>query len=93
MPEQLTRAKKAERVASMLEVGERMQREYLASFLGRELSVLVEEEITVDGEKYQAGFSRNYLKCLIHTNETLINKIVTFIPKETGTISGEHVLK
>ena len=93
MPEQLTRAKKAERVASMLEAGERMQREYLASFLGKELSVLVEEEITVDGEKYQAGFSRNYLKCLIHTNETLINKIVTFIPKETGTISGEQVLK
>lgn len=93
MQDQLTRAVKAQRAAAMMGVGEKMQKEYLSSFLGKELSVLVEEEITTDGETYQVGFSRNYIKCAIHTNETLINKIVIFVPKEIGLLQGEMILK
>ena len=92
MPGQLTRAEKAKRTASMMALGEKMQREYLSSFIGKELSVLVEEEITIDGNICQVGFSRNYIKCAIHTNETLINKIVTFVPKEVRTLLGELIL-
>lgn len=93
MQDQLTRAVKAQRAAAMMGVGEKMQKEYLSSFLGKELSVLVEEEITTDGETYQVGFSRNYIKCAIHTNETLINKIVIFVPEEIGLLQGEMILK
>ena len=92
MPDQLTRSQKEERVASMMDLTRRMQKDYLQSFVGKELSVLVEEEITWEGGSYQVGFSRNYLKCLIHTDEKLINKIVTFVPDEVLEINGEPVL-
>ena len=92
MPDQLTRSQKEARVTSMMELTRKLQNAYLASFLGKELSVLVEEEIVVDGTLYQVGFSRNYLKCAILTNEKLINKIVTFVPEEICEISGEPVL-
>ena len=92
MPDQLTRSQKEARVTSMMELTRKLQNAYLRSFLGKELSVLVEEEIVVEGNRYQVGFSRNYLKCAIHTNEKLINKIVTFVPEEICEISGEPVL-
>ena len=92
MPDQLTRSQKEARVTSMMELTRKLQNAYLRSFLGKELSVLVEEEIVVEGNLYQVGFSRNYLKCAIHTNEKLINKIVTFVPEEICEISGEPVL-
>ena len=92
MPDQLTRSQKEARVTSMMELTRKLQNAYLRSFLGKELSVLVEEEIVVDDNLYQVGFSRNYLKCAIHTNEKLINKIVTFVPEEICEISGEPVV-
>ncbi|MBO4835065.1 MAG: tRNA (N(6)-L-threonylcarbamoyladenosine(37)-C(2))-methylthiotransferase MtaB [Lachnospiraceae bacterium] len=92
MPDQLTRSQKEERVASMMELTKKMQQGYLRSFLGKELSVLVEEEILWKDERYQVGFSRNYLKCAIPTKEKLINKIVTFVPEEICEINGEPVL-
>ena len=93
MPDQLTRVEKEMRVASMMALGEKMQKEYLTSFIGKELTVLVEEEAMIGEEVYQIGFSQNYLKCAIHTTEKLINKIVTFIPKEAETWNGELILK
>lgn len=93
MPDQLTRAEKGNRVTAMMDLGETLQRAYLTSFIGKELSVLIEEEVQQEGTTYQVGYSQNYLKCAIETQETLINKIVTFVPKEAGTLQGELVLK
>ena len=93
MPDQLTRAEKGNRVSLMMALGENMQKAYLTSFIGKELSVLVEEEVQVEGKEYQVGYSRNYLKCAIETKENLINKIVTFVPKEAGNLQGELILK
>ncbi len=93
MPDQLTRAEKETRVASMIALGEKMQEEYLKSFIGKELEVLVEEEIAFGDKAYQIGFSRNYLKCAIHTKDKLINKIVTFVPEKADLLNGELILK
>lgn len=93
MPYQLTRAEKSERVSSMMELGKKMQQEYLTSFIGKPLHVLIEEEVTLKGEIYQVGFSENYLKCAISSKDKLINKIVTFVPKEAGVLNGELILK
>ncbi len=93
MTDQLTRAEKENRVASMMALGGKMQKEYLTSFIGKELAVLVEEEATLDEDVYQIGFSQNYLKCAIHTKEKLINKIVTFVPKKAEMWNGELILK
>ena len=93
MPDQLTRQQKAQKVDIMMKLTRRMQMDYLRSFLGKELSVLVEEEVREKEKCYQTGFSRNYLKCAINTNEKLINKIVTFVAEEIGEINGEPVLK
>lgn len=93
MPYQLTRAEKSERVSSMMELGKKMQQEYLTSFIGKPLHVLIEEKVTLKGEIYQVGFSENYLKCAISSKDKLINKIVTFVPKEAGVLNGELILK
>ncbi len=48
------------------ELGERKKREYLASFVGREVDVLIEEQTTSRGQTAScSGYTRNYLRVQI----------------------------
>lgn len=73
MKDQVPESVKAERSQKMLELGKRKQDAYEKQFLGKEVEVLVEEHVTIDGQEYQAGHTREYLKIALDTEENLQN--------------------
>lgn len=75
MKDQVPEYVKAERSRKMLELGKRKQDVYEKHFLGKEVEVLVEERVTIDGQEYQAGHTREYLKIALDTEENLQNRV------------------
>lgn len=65
VPEQV----KAERSDVLLELTERMSREYRESFLGCEKEVLMEEKVTVEGVDYLVGHTKEYVKAAVYWDE------------------------
>lgn len=61
VPEQI----KTERSHILLELDDRRRREYMESFLGEEKEVLLEEQVTVNGQSFWSGHTREYLKVLL----------------------------
>lgn len=79
MLEQVDENIKNERSAKLLSITKKQSENYLNSQIGKELEILVEEEIQIDGTKYFVGHSKEYVKTLIKSDENLENKIVTCI--------------
>lgn len=48
---------------------------YKKSFMGREASVLFEEQINIDGTIYRTGYTREYIKVAVVSDADLRNKI------------------
>ncbi|MBQ0001012.1 MAG: tRNA (N(6)-L-threonylcarbamoyladenosine(37)-C(2))-methylthiotransferase MtaB [Clostridiales bacterium] len=90
MEGQLTEAVKSDRSDRMLELHEQRAAEYETSLFGKELEVLIEEELEQNGKTYFIGHSKEYLKVAIEKTENLkVNDIVTV--KSNGFL-GEHLL-
>ena len=62
---QLTESQKAIRSDEMLALNEKHSREYEESMLGRELEILLEEEIEMNGEQWYLGHSKEYIKAVL----------------------------
>ncbi len=73
MKDQVPESVKAERSRRMLELGKRRQAAYEKQFLGKEVEVLVEERAMIDGQEYQVGHTREYLKIALDAEENLQN--------------------
>ena len=65
MDGQLTESQKAIRSDEMLELNEKHSREYEEAMLGRELEILLEEEIEMNGEQWYLGHSKEYIKAVL----------------------------
>ena len=76
MEGQVPEPKKAERSDILLALEEQMSLEYRRSFLGKEEEVLLEERISVDGEDYMVGHTRQYVKAVVPYREGLKNVTV-----------------
>ena len=76
MPDQVADEIKAERSDVLLEMEERLSRAYRETYIGKEVSVLFEEEKEILGEKYQIGHTPQYIKVAYKTDEDLSNCIV-----------------
>ena len=64
MPDQVSEGKKSARSAEMIEMGEQKRRAYEESFIGKEVEVLVEEEIERNGEIFvDRTYKRIYENC------------------------------
>lgn len=77
MEGQIPEAVKAERSRQMIELGKRKQADYEKSFLGKDVEVLVEERIVINGEEYQTGYTKEYIKIALKEEENLQNCIRT----------------
>lgn len=66
---------KAERSRKMIELGKRKQAAYEKKFLGKDVEVLVEERVVIDGKTYQAGYTREYIKVALDEEKNLQNCI------------------
>ena len=65
MDGQLTESQKAISSDEMLALNEKHSREYEESMLGRELEILLEEEIEMNGEQWYLGHSKEYIKAVL----------------------------
>ena len=65
MDGQLTESQKAIRSDEMLVLNEKHSREYEEAMLGRELEILLEEEIEMNGEQWYLGHSKEYIKAVL----------------------------
>lgn len=77
MPNQVPDQVKHERSTELIALNDLMNQEYQDSFVGRIEKILIEEEITMDGIKYQIGHNERYLKLAIQAEESYVNEIVT----------------
>ena len=77
MDGQLTESQKAIRSDEMLALNEKHSREYEEAMLGRELEILLEEEIEMNGEQWYLGHSKEYIKAVLKKQSQYgINDIV-----------------
>lgn len=87
MPNQVKEDIKSVRSNILMELEAEMARKYQETFIGKEVSILVEESHTIDNKIYQIGHNERYLKLAIqadqdHTNEIIKGKVKSFIDKE-----------
>ena len=86
MPNQVPEQIKAKRSAELLALEAEMSRKYRESFLGQETEVLLEEPVTINGEQYMIGHTKEYVKVVVPLDETrpeiAKNNFVTGVMKE-----------
>ncbi len=70
MPNQVPEPIKTKRSADLLALEAEMSKNYRASFLGTETEVLLEEPITINGERYMIGHTKEYVKVVVPYDET-----------------------
>lgn len=80
MDGQITEQEKTARSHVLLALDEQRRREYMESFLGREIEVLMEEQIEIDGVTYWTGHTREYLHVAVLSEENLMNRMLKVIP-------------
>lgn len=85
---------KSARSDELISLQNRLHREFEEKFIGREMSVLVEEMISVNGKAYHTGYSKEYVKVIFESDENLENTIVTLRGKMliTDEKSEEQIL-
>ena len=90
MEGQITEAVKAARSEKMLELNRQRSLEYEESMIGKNLEILLEEKVELQGKAYYLGHSREYVKVAVEKTESLkVNDLLTV--KITG-FTEEHIL-
>lgn len=73
-PNQLDNKTKKKRASELSNLERQISEKFLDSFIGKELSVLIELES--DDERYSSGYSKNYLRVNVQKDYDLVNQIV-----------------
>ncbi|MGF0018131.1 tRNA (N(6)-L-threonylcarbamoyladenosine(37)-C(2))-methylthiotransferase MtaB [Sporofaciens sp. SGI.106] len=76
MDNQVPHEIKTKRSNEMIALGEEKRKAYEERLVGTTVEVLMEEPVTVDGEVYQAGHTREYVKIGLKTEENMSNRLV-----------------
>ncbi|MCR5641447.1 MAG: tRNA (N(6)-L-threonylcarbamoyladenosine(37)-C(2))-methylthiotransferase MtaB [Lachnospiraceae bacterium] len=61
----------------LIDMADRMSLEYRKSYLNRTVEVLFEEQETIDGRTYWVGFTKEYIRVAMESDENLTNVLVT----------------
>lgn len=80
MEGQLTEKEKSVRSDILQDLEKQMSMEYRESFIGKPVEVLYEESTVIDGETYQIGHTKEYVRVAKKTSEDLSNQIITEVP-------------
>ncbi len=75
MKDQIAEETKNRRSNELISLAEQLSDEYKLNFMGKMERVLFEEEIVIDGEKYQVGHTQRYLKLAVKSDQDLSNQI------------------
>ena len=77
MDNQVPEPVKKERSNELLALAQKMSKEFREDYLGREVTVLLEEPFVFEGETYMTGYTPTYVKVAVKTEENLANQFVT----------------
>lgn len=77
MPMQVPEQVKSERSAGLLELEKVMSQNFRNFYLGKEVTVLLEEEFIYEGKKYFTGYTKEYVKTAFQTEKEMSNQFVT----------------
>lgn len=90
MPDQVSEQEKTNRSAQLIELGEKMSKEFRQHYIGSTQDVLFEEENEIDGRTYFTGYTREYVKVAVESEENLSNFLKS--GKITGMLNDEVLL-
>lgn len=76
MPGQVPETEKKARSDELLALADEMSDEFRGYYVGKEAEVLMEEEMYFDGRRHFAGYTKEYVKLAIRTDENLANRLV-----------------
>lgn len=77
MEHQIAEQDKAKRSAVMIEMGQKKQAQYEAAFYGKQVEVLVEEKVQIEGTEYWIGHTKEYMKVALQSENNLENQLLT----------------
>lgn len=77
MPGQVPDVVKTERSNVLLQLEKKQSKEFRAFYVGKEVEVLFEETKIINGEAYQLGHTKDYVKVALQSAEELANQIKT----------------
>lgn len=83
MPDQVDEQEKTRRSAILLELEKKMSDRFRMDYVGKQVTVLLEEAMEWNGKIYFTGYTKEYVKVAVETAENLANQFVT------GTIKGQ----
>ena len=83
MPDQVDEQEKTRRSAILLELEKKMSDQFRMDYVGKQVTVLLEEAMEWNGKTYFTGYTKEYVKVAVETTENLANQFVT------GTIKGQ----
>ena len=87
MPGQLTESEKQARSARLIQMEAEHSRQYRASYIGKEVEILVEEEKEIDGRKWWIGHTDTYVVCAVEAEKTGRNRF--FCGRAAGFLTEE----
>ena len=90
MPEQVAESIKGQRSKVLIALGYEQKQAFMKRFLGKELSVLIEEEVVIEGKQYLVGHTPEYLKVALEGDRSLFHKIVTITAK--GILAEDYIV-
>lgn len=76
MPGQITDKEKTRRSARLAELGRENKAAFERSWIGKEVSVLLEEAVKVDGRQMFTGYTKEYIRVLVPADQDYTNRIV-----------------
>ena len=76
MKDQVSEQKKAKRSERLLALADEMSAEFRNYYIGKEAEVLMEEPLWIEGRRYFTGYTKEYLKIALETEEDLSNSFV-----------------
>ena len=77
MENQISPQIKSRRSKELIALGEKKKQEYRRTFIGKTVEVLIEDEITQEGQRRLAGYTKEYVKVSVKSEENLKNCIVS----------------
>jgi len=90
MPEQVAESIKGQRSKVLIALGYEQKQAFMKRFLGKELSVLIEEEVVIEGKQYLVGHTPEYLKVALEGDRSLFHKSVTITAK--GILAEDYIV-
>ena len=86
MKDQIPEQEKAKRSAVMIEMGQKKQADFEKSFAGKQVEVLVEGKVQMEGTEYWIGHTKEYMKVALQSENNLENQLLTITLNQDAKI-------